>query len=166
MTMAAEHIPRIGWRLLRLPPQLFYALGLGFLQGQLVLLLITTGRKSGRRHVTPLQYEEENGLFHVMSARGPEADWYRNILADPRVEVQVKSRRFVGNAKPVTDTAHIARNLQRRLQHHPRLVGAILRAEGLPTQPSLADLERYATGLTMVIIRPVTMERRSAPSLE
>lgn len=164
--MATKHIPRIGWRLLRLPPQLLYALGLGFIPGELVLLLTTTGRKSGRRRVTPLQYEEEEGLFYVMSVRGPEADWYRNILADARVEVQVKSRRFVGAAKPVTDPAHIARILQRRLRHHPRILGIILRAEGLPIHPTLGDLERYATGLTMVIIRPVTMERQSARDWE
>jgi len=35
-----------------------YALGLGRLIGRLILLLTTTGRKSGLPRVTPLQYSE------------------------------------------------------------------------------------------------------------
>jgi deazaflavin-dependent oxidoreductase (nitroreductase family) len=156
--MFTERIPRIGWRLLRLPPRLFYALGLGAVPGRLVLLLTTTGRKTGRRHVTPLQYEEENRLLYLISARGPQADWFQNILADPRVEVQVQSRRFIAIAQPVVDPASIARILCLRLLRHPRLVGTLLRADGLPERPTLVQLEQYATGLAMVIIpRPVAL---------
>ena len=42
------------WRALRIPPQLLYKLGFGRIYGRLVLLLTTTGRKSGKPHVTPL----------------------------------------------------------------------------------------------------------------
>lgn len=150
--MRTERFSRIGWRLLRLPPRFFYAIGLGPLQGNLVLLLTTTGRTTGRRHVTPLQYEEDDGLFYVISARGPKADWFQNILADPRVEVRVKSQCFPGIAEPVTDPVHIAWILQLRLSRHPRLVGAILQADGLPARPSLEQLEQYAAGLAMAII--------------
>ena len=61
--MAERDIPRLVWRVLRLPPRLWYALGLGPIMGRLVLLLTTTGRKTGRQHVTPLQYEEIDGLI-------------------------------------------------------------------------------------------------------
>jgi deazaflavin-dependent oxidoreductase (nitroreductase family) len=133
---------------------LWYALGLGPLLGRLVLLLTTTGRKTGKRHVTPLQYEEIDGLIYVASARGQEADWFQNIRADPRVVVQVKSSRFEGVAEPVTDPARIADFLQIRLRRHPRMIAAMLRSEGLPPRPSREQLEAYARGRAMVIVRP------------
>ena len=142
----------------RLPPnavmQKLYAIGLGPIVGRLVLLLTTTGRKTGLRRVTPLQYEVIDGDFYVAAARGQSADWFRNILADPCVEVRVKSRRFQGRADPITDPQRITDFLEYRLEQHPRMVGMILRSEGLPDRPKRAQLEAYARRLAMVIIHP------------
>lgn len=61
------------WKLIR-PAQYLhrglYALGLGPLIGQIVLLLTTTGRKSGKYRVTPLQYEEIDGIYYLGASRG------------------------------------------------------------------------------------------------
>lgn len=146
------------WRVLKLPPRLLYAIGLGPVYGRIVLLLTTTGRKSGQPRVTPLQYEEIDGAVYVASARGVKADWYRNIVANPQVHVRVKSRRFAGTADPITDPAHIADFLEVRLQRHPRMIGAILQREGLSKTPTRAELERYAANRTMVVIRPCAKE--------
>jgi hypothetical protein len=70
------------------------------------------------------------------------------------VVVQVKSRRFRGLAEPISDPARIADFLELRLRRHPRIVGAILRLEGLPGRPDRAQLEAYAVRLAMVVIRP------------
>jgi deazaflavin-dependent oxidoreductase (nitroreductase family) len=131
-----------------------YAIGLGRLVGRLVLLLTTTGRKSGLPRVTPLQYEEIDGAIYLGSSRGQKADWFRNILADPHVEVRVKARRFRGVAETVTEPARIADFLELRLKRHPKMVGAILKSEGLPARPERAQLESYAAKLAMVVIRP------------
>ena len=139
------------------PSQVFkalYALGLGPIVGRFVLLLTTRGRRTGLLRVTPLQYEEIDGAFVVGSSQGARADWYRNILADPHVLVRVKSREFRGLAEASTDPARIADFLEYRLKRHPRMVGAILRAEGLPKEPSRRDLEAYASKLALVVIRP------------
>lgn len=152
--MAERDIPRFVWRILRLPPRLWYALGLGPIMGRLVLLLTTTGRNTGRRHVTPLQYEEEGDVIYVAAARGLKADWFRNIIANPNVEVQVKARHFHGLAEPIIDPGRIADFLELRLRLHPRMVGTMLRSEGLPTRPSRAQLEQYATQVALVAIRP------------
>lgn len=149
-----EKVPRVIWRLLKLPARFVYALGLGFLPGRFILLLTTIGRKSGLPRITPLQYDEVDGNFYVGSARGVEADWYRNILANPEVEVQVKSRRFYGLAHPITDPGQIADLLETRLQRRPRMVGLLLRAEGFSSRPSRDQLEAYAKMRAMVVIRP------------
>jgi deazaflavin-dependent oxidoreductase (nitroreductase family) len=131
-----------------------YAIGLGPLVGRLVLLLTTTGRKTGLPRVTPLQYEQDGETFCLGSSRGTRADWVRNILVNPRVQVRVKSRRFAGCAEVVTDPARVADFLELRLRNHPRIVGRILQAEGLPASPTRADLEAYAARLALVVIRP------------
>jgi hypothetical protein len=46
--------PKFILRLIRIPPQIAYTIGLGPLIGKLILLLITTGRKTGKKRVTPL----------------------------------------------------------------------------------------------------------------
>jgi len=116
--------------------QVVVPLGLGPLIGRFILLLTTTGRKSGMLRITPLQYEEVDGAIYVGSARGVKADWFRNILADPHIQVRVKSRQFEGVAETVTDAGRIADFLELRLKRHPRMVGAILKSEGCQPHPA------------------------------
>lgn len=152
--MDFQSLPKPILRLLKYPPRLVYALGLGPIIGQIVLLLTTTGRKSGLKRVTALQYEQINGDIYIGSARGVKADWFRNIQADPHVEVRVKSRRFRGVAEPITDPERIADFLEVRLQRHPRIVGGMLRAEGLPPNPTHQQLAKHVENLAMVRITP------------
>lgn len=142
------------WKILKLPPQLLYALGLGPIYGRMVMLLTTIGRVSGKERVTPLQYEEIDGVIYIASARGVKADWYRNILANPHVTVRIKGRQFAGLAEPTTDPKPIADFLEIRLQRHPRMIGMLLRREGLAKNPSRCELEDFAANKAMVIIRP------------
>jgi deazaflavin-dependent oxidoreductase (nitroreductase family) len=149
--------PRVLWRLMRLP-RIWYKVGLGPVVGRIFLLLTTTGRKTGLLREAPLQYEEADGVIFVAAARGMDADWVRNIAANPRVTVQVRGRRFEGTAEIVTDPARIADFLQLRLGRRPRMMGAMLRAEGLPPDPTRADLESLAARIVVVAIRPVAPE--------
>jgi deazaflavin-dependent oxidoreductase (nitroreductase family) len=149
-----NQLPKPILRLMHLPPRLAYAIGLGPLVGRFVLLLTTTGRKSGQARITPLQYEELDGVYYLGSARGQQADWFRNIQANPVVHVRVKSQRFTCRAIPVTDPAQIADFLGLRLERHPRMIGAILKSTGLPSHPTRPQLEAYAAQLAMVILDP------------
>ena len=150
-----ERVPRFIWRLLRfLPPRIAYSLGLGSLVGSFVLLLKTTGRKSGLPRVTPLQYDEIDGIIYVGSARGVKADWYRNLAEDPNVEVTVGTRKFKGYADLISDSVQIADFLELRLKLHPKMVGAMLRFECMGPTPTREQLEQYATKRALVAIRP------------
>jgi len=131
-----------------------YAGGLAPLLGRFILLLTTTGRKSGLPHTTPLQFEQVDGAYCVGSARGTQADWFRNIRLEPQVTVRVKNHVFDGLAEPVTDPARIADFLELRLRRYPRMVGKILQMEGLPSRPTRGQLEEYARRLAMVTIHP------------
>ena len=147
--------PRFFWRWLQVGPRLAYALGLAPVVGRFVLLLTTTGRKSGRARVTPLAFDEFGGTYFVASARGPSSDWIRNILRNPNVHVRAGNRHFQGRAEVVTDPGRVADYLQRQIDRRPRLFGAILRTEGLPPKPSRHQLERLGAVRPMVAIRPV-----------
>jgi len=132
-----------------------YGMGFGPIVGKVILLLTTSGRKSGEKRVTPLQYEEIDGKYFLGSARGTKADWYRNIEADGRVEVRVKKRHFRGAAETVTDSARIADFLETRLRRHPFMMGLLMqKVHGLPKHPSREQLLELAASEAMVIIQP------------
>ena len=135
--------------------RVLYAIGLGPVIGKIILLLTTTGRKTGLKRVTPLQYEEIDGKYYLGSARGLQADWVRNIQADPNVAVRVKSLNFQGKAEVVTDPTRFADFVEIRLQRHPVIVGTIMqKAHGLPKQPKREQLETLAENEALVIITP------------
>lgn len=135
--------------------RLLYAMGLGPVIGGFILLLTTTGRKSGLPRVTPLQYEKIGEDYYVGAARGLQADWVRNLQSNPRVEVRVGARRLQATAEVVTDPGRFADFLEVRLQRHPLMIGLIMqKAHGLPRRPSRAQLEELAKSEACVILHP------------
>lgn len=67
-------------------------LGGRFLRGAPVLLLTTVGRKSGQRRTAPLIYVRDGARLVVIASKGGMDHhplWYRNLVANPDVEVQL-----------------------------------------------------------------------------
>ena len=85
----AGRVLRTRW-LVRAPIWL-YRHGLGVLLGGRLLMLEHTGRTSGApRHVVLEVVDRPRpGRFVVVSGFGTRSQWFRNILADPRVRVSV-----------------------------------------------------------------------------
>jgi deazaflavin-dependent oxidoreductase (nitroreductase family) len=131
-----------------------YASGRGWVVGKFILLITHTGRKSGKRYVTPLQYEKIEGAYYVAAGRGTGADWYRNIQADRRVHVQVDRTAFDCTAEPVTDPERVADFLEYRRRHHPLMIGMIMKfAHRLPMHPSRKQFLDLAASTPLVILR-------------
>jgi deazaflavin-dependent oxidoreductase (nitroreductase family) len=66
-------------------------------RGTTILLLTTTGRKSGEERTTPLIHRTDGDRFVVIASKGgaPEhPDWYLNLTENPEIEIQVKGERF------------------------------------------------------------------------
>ena len=103
-------------------PILQYKLGLGWMIGRYILLLTTIGRKSGMPRHTPLEYEydREHDRYRIAAGWGGNTDWYRNLLANPRVTVQVGRRRFTALAEPTPDE-EVAHYMMEVSQRHPRM---------------------------------------------
>lgn len=74
----------------------------GSFGGHRVLLITTTGRRSGEPRRTPVQYEEIGGQTLIVAAGGGSPkppQWYLNITADPRVKVKTGSREWPARAE-------------------------------------------------------------------
>jgi deazaflavin-dependent oxidoreductase (nitroreductase family) len=73
----------------------------GAYEGAPLLLLTTTGARSGRQHTTPLLYLEDAGRLVVFGTRGggpTNPDWYYNLLAHPDATVEVGPETFAVHA--------------------------------------------------------------------
>jgi deazaflavin-dependent oxidoreductase (nitroreductase family) len=68
-----------------------------------ILIIGHTGRRSGLRRWTPLNYAQIDGQLYCTSGFGAGADWYRNVLAEPSVEVWLPGRRRAGVVEDISD---------------------------------------------------------------
>jgi deazaflavin-dependent oxidoreductase (nitroreductase family) len=91
---------------------LFWRLGLGkWLNawpavGGRIMVLVHTGRKSGKRHRTPVNYAVVNGEIYCVAGFGASCDWYQNIIANPQVEVWLPDGWWAGLAEELHDPEH------------------------------------------------------------
>src|SRR5580698_7101516 len=85
------------------------------------LLLTTTGRKSGEKFIFPLYYGETGNSYIIVASKGGAADhpsWYKNLVANPEVEVQVGTKRLTAKAR-TTSGAERARLWEEALKFWP-----------------------------------------------
>jgi deazaflavin-dependent oxidoreductase (nitroreductase family) len=64
----------------------------GFFDGQTLLLLHTTGVKTGAARVNPLVYQQVGGSYAIFASNGggkQDPKWYRNLLAHPDTTAEV-----------------------------------------------------------------------------
>lgn len=69
------------------------------------LLLTTRGRKSGEKFIFPLFYGKSGDSYFVIASKGgapQHPGWYKNLLADPEVEVQVGTKKMEARARTAT----------------------------------------------------------------
>ncbi|MFL5804926.1 MAG: nitroreductase family deazaflavin-dependent oxidoreductase [Roseiflexaceae bacterium] len=114
----------------------------GRMAGLKVLLLTTTGRKTGQARISPLGYFTQDGNFIIIASNGG-ADrnpaWYYNLKSNPQVTIQIGNKQLAAKAE-VADA-------EKRKQ---------LWAELVKMAPAY---EKYAQGtkreIPLVIVQPV-----------
>jgi proline iminopeptidase len=75
------------------------------------LLLTTTGRRTGQRFIFPLIYGRAGNSYVVIASKGgaPEhPGWYRNLVADPNVALQVGSQKLRATARTASGSERAA----------------------------------------------------------
>jgi deazaflavin-dependent oxidoreductase (nitroreductase family) len=77
----------------------------GQFEGAPMLLLTTTGAKSGRSRTVPVVYLPDGNRYLVFASKAgapTNPDWYHNLVANPTVSVEVGSDRFDADAVVLT----------------------------------------------------------------
>ena len=146
---------RQGFRYLNHFMVFMWRLGLGRMMsrreftGQ-IMVLTHTGRKSGLRRRTPVNYALVDGEVYCTAGFGAQSDWYRNIQANPQVEVWLPEGWWAGVAEDVSADP-------RRLE----ILRKVVIASGLasyifgidPFKISDAELDRVSEKYRLVRIR-------------
>lgn len=71
-----------------------------------LLILTTTGAKSGRPFTTPLAYQRDGARVLVFASKGgapTHPDWYHNLVAHPEVTVEVDGEVYRARATTLRD---------------------------------------------------------------
>jgi deazaflavin-dependent oxidoreductase (nitroreductase family) len=78
----------------------------GPFQGAPVLVLHTTGAKSKLERVNPMMYLNLDGRIYVFASKAgadSNPDWFHNLVATPRVEVELGAETFAATASVVAE---------------------------------------------------------------
>jgi deazaflavin-dependent oxidoreductase (nitroreductase family) len=70
-----------------------------------LLLLTTVGRRSGQQRTSPMMYVRSGDRILVIASNNgatEDPQWYRNLLADPSVTVELPGERFTARAEPLS----------------------------------------------------------------
>jgi len=89
--------------------------------GRPVLLLTTTGARSGQARLAPLVYSREGDDYVIVASKGgapTRPAWYHNLLANPVVTVEVGGKTFEARAR-VTEGAERDRLFAQRVAANP-----------------------------------------------
>lgn len=81
----------------------------GSFEGSPLLVLTTTGARSGAERVNPLMYTTDGEDLVVLASKGGRPEnpaWYHNLVANPRATVELGTEKF-------TVTARVARGTER-----------------------------------------------------
>ncbi len=117
--------------------------------GGRIMVITHTGRRSGRPHQTPVNYSPAGEAVYCTVGFGTRCDWYRNLLAEPHVEVWLPKARWQGLAKDVSDSPDRTHRLRQVLVAS----GFAAYLAGInPRHISDQELERLAEGYRLVRI--------------
>ena len=88
---------RRAFRFLNRNMLLMWRLGLGSLMANplsgYIMVLATTGRKSGERRLVPLNFGESGDTVYCLAGFGKTTHWLLNLQADPHCEIWLPDRR-------------------------------------------------------------------------
>lgn len=147
---------------------LLYRLHLGWLLGHRRLLLTHQGRKTGRLRHTALdvmRFDPVTKECLVISMYGERADWFRNIVAHPALEVQTGRDRFVPEQRilPPEEAQAVITSFW---QQYPRAVRLSLRLLGFQYEDTEGSRQAICAALRVVSFRPKAFSQAQDDALE
>ncbi|MEO7911136.1 MAG: nitroreductase family deazaflavin-dependent oxidoreductase [Roseiflexaceae bacterium] len=92
----------------------------GYFAGANMLLLHTTGAKSGQTRTNPMVYVPDGDRIVVIASKGGDdsnPDWYHNLVANPTVTVELGNEKFQAHATAVTEELERSRLYAKMVEH-------------------------------------------------
>jgi len=128
--------PQSKWRQLAFKaPLVLWRMGLGPVLGHHVLVITAKGRKTGLPRHTMTEFHVLNGKIYVPCAFAPKAQWYKNIMADPRVTVQTWQGAEAMTATRVTDDAELLAVTELMRKNNPVMLDWYFDTKGVTPTP-------------------------------
>lgn len=115
-----------------------------------IMVLTHIGRKSGKTRRQPLNFAIVDGDVYCVAGFGAVSDWYKNILANPRVQVWLPDGWWEGTAQDISDAPDRTRLLR------AVLIGSGFAAQAAGISPktmSDADLESVTQDYRLIRIQ-------------
>lgn len=133
-------------RTLARAPIRLYDAGYGWLLGERALMLQHTGRRSGVPRFVVLEVVRRlsSTRYVIAAGMGETADWYRNVLKDPRVRVWVGRKCGVAGAARPIEQAEARKHFEAYRTERPttwRLLRPVIAR--LIGRPGLTDEELF-----------------------
>ena len=129
-----------------------FRLGLGPFVGNpfsgYIMVLKTIGSKTGIERYAPVNYAIMDGTIYCLSGMGKIAHWYKNLIAQPEVEMILPSGTLSGRAATVTDADEWLR-ATRRILKNSGFAGFLAGINAF----SISDEDLRSKGREMVVIR-------------
>jgi deazaflavin-dependent oxidoreductase (nitroreductase family) len=138
-------------------PIWFYRAGLGGLLGDRFLELTHTGRKSGLARQAVLEvvrHDKKTGIYYIAAGFGGGSDWYRNILANPHVEIRSGRVHVQAVAVPLSEE-EAGDELVNYARRHPKAFKELARFMGYRVDGSEADIHALGRYLRMFALTTI-----------
>jgi deazaflavin-dependent oxidoreductase (nitroreductase family) len=119
--------------------------------GGWILLLRVRGRKSGLVREHALSYLVADGSVWVMAGFGRRTEWYRNLLADPQVEVVLPGRALRCRAE-IADEPEVRSHIIPRLARAAGLPGYLIGVD--PYRASPVAVMSATAWVPLIRLRP------------
>jgi len=69
-----------------------------------IMVIKHKGRKSGKEYLTPVNYAIVDGEIYCTAGFGSISDWYRNMLANPNIELWLPEGKRKAHAEEISDS--------------------------------------------------------------
>lgn len=122
-----------------------------------IMIIAQTGRKTGQRRQVPVNYAVIENEIYCTSSFGRKADWFKNVLANPNVEIWLPDGWYAGVVEEIADP-------QRRLALLREVLAAPLLSGIHPREDSDAFLASVTADFPLLhVLRTAACTGRGGP---
>ena len=119
--------------------------------GNIIMVITTTGRKSGKKFTTPIGYQRDGDIVLAFNVGGT-SNWYKNVAQNPLVTLEIKKKTYQMRAAYVTHSDEIAHILE---IYKKEQTSALTRFFGVAADASGDDLMKASEKVKFVRFYPV-----------